>query len=151
MQTAGKTKFAARMAGHVGQQIDAACPITRPGGTARQMGGALGGMAGAGIASTGRKASGDVQIGQFAWLGLGTFHFVITKSSMMGKPTGEPLARLSYAEVARAKLTEGKLTVLVELDLFDGGRLAFEAKRLGQNKPNVDVLALLQSRVEKSI
>ena len=151
MQTAGKTKFAARMASHVGQQIDAACPITRPGGTARQMGGALGGMAGAGIASAGRTASGDLQIGQFAWLGLGTFHFVITKSSMMGKPTGAPLARLSYAEVARAKLTEGKLTVLVELDLFDGRRLAFEAKRLGQNKPNVDVLALLQSRVEKSI
>ncbi len=151
MQTAGKTKFAARMASHVSEQIDAACPITRPGGTARQMGGALGGVAGAAIASSGRSAGGDVKIGQFAWLGLGTFHFVITKSSMMGKPAGEPLARVSYAEVARAKLIEGKLTLRVELELFDGRRLAFEAKRLGQNKPNVDVLTLLHSRVEKSI
>lgn len=151
MQTAGKTKFAARMADHIGEQIDAACPVTRPGGTARQMGGALGGVVGAGIASTGHARGGDIQIGQFAWLGLGTFHFVITKSSMTGKPTGEPLARLSYAEVARAKLTEGKLTLSIELELFDGRRLALEAKRLGQNKANVDVLALLQSRVEKSI
>jgi len=150
MQTAGKTKFAARMADHVGEQIDAACPITRPGGTARQMGGALGGVAGAAISSTGRSG-GDVPIGQFAWLGLGTFHFVITKSSMTGKPTGEPLARVSYADVARAKLTEGKLTLRIDLDLFDGRRVAFEAKRLGQNKPNIDVLGLLHSRVEKSI
>ena len=151
MQTAGKTKFAARMGSHLGEQIDAACPITRPGGTARQMGGALGGVAGAAITSAGGSKSGDIQIGQFAWLGLGIFHLVITKSSMMGKPTGEPLARVSYADVARAKLTEGKLTVRVDLDLFDGRRLAFESKRLGQNKPNVDVLALLRSRVDKSI
>ena len=151
MQTAGKTKFAARMADHVGEQIDAACPITRPGGTARQMGGALGGAVGGAIASSGRNGSSDVHIGQFAWLGLGTFHFVITKSSMMGKPTGEPLARVSYADVARAKLTEGKLTLQIDLELFDGRHLAFEAKRLGQNKPNVDVLTLLQARVDKSI
>jgi hypothetical protein len=151
MQTAGKTKFATRMADHVGEQIDAACPITRPGGTARQLGGGLGGAAGAAIASAGRGGNGDVQIGQFAWLGLGPFHLVITKASMMGKPAGEPLARVSYAEVARAKLTEGKLTLRVDLDLFDGRRLAFEVKRLGQNKPNVDVLELLQSRVGKSI
>src|SRR4051794_27678905 len=150
MQTAGKTKFAARMADHVGEQIDAACPITRPGGTARQMGGALGGVAGAAISSTGRSG-GDGPVGPVAWLGLGTFHFVITKSSMTGKPTGEPLARVSYADVARAKLTEGKLTLRIDLDLFDGRRVAFEAKRLGQNKPNIDVLGLLHSRVEKSI
>jgi len=151
MQTAGKNKFAARMASHLGEQIDAACPITRTGGTARQLGGALGGVAGSAIASTGRSGGGDVPIGQFAWLGLGIFHFAMTKSSMMGKPTGEPLARVAYADVAHVKLTEGKLTVRVDLDLFDGRRLAFEAKRLGQNKPNVDVLALLSSRVDKSI
>src|SRR5436309_1208832 len=87
MQTAGKSKFAARMASHLGEQIDAACPITRTGGTARQLGGALGGVAGSAIASTGRSGGGDVQIGQFAWLGLGIFHFAMTKSSMMGKPT----------------------------------------------------------------
>ena len=116
MQTAGNTKFAARMAGHVGEQIDAACPI-----------------------------------GQFAWLGLGTFHFVVAKSSLMGKPTGALLARVSYAEVARAKLTEAELTLRVDLDLFDGRRLTFETKRLGQHRPNVDVLVLLQTRVDKAI
>src|SRR3954454_21078700 len=151
MQTVGKNKFAARMASHLGEQIDAACPITHTGGTARQLGGALGGVAGSAIASTGRSGGGGVQIGQFAWLGLGIFHIVITKSSMLGKPTNEPLARIAYADVAHGKLTEGKLTVRVDLDLFDGSRIAFEAKRLGQNKPNVDVLALLVSRVNKSI
>ncbi|HEX7276754.1 MAG TPA: hypothetical protein VF244_05210, partial [Acidimicrobiales bacterium] len=77
---------------------------------------------------------------------LGPDHLAITKSSFMGKPTGEPLARVAYAEVADATVTEGKLTARVDLNLRDGRHVAFEAKRLGQNKPNADVIELLRQR-----
>ena len=46
---AGKSKYAERMAGHVGEPIDAACPITHSGGTAGRIGGAVGGAVGARI------------------------------------------------------------------------------------------------------
>lgn len=39
---------------------------------------------------------------------------------MMGKPTGDPLARLAFAEVTVAAVTESKLTLRVDLDLNDG-------------------------------
>jgi hypothetical protein len=142
----GKAKFAERMASHLSEPIDAACPITSPGGTVRQIGGTVAGLAGAAIASAPSKNDSDVPIGQFAWLGVGPDHFAITKASMMGKPTGDPLARVAYSEVARVDLTEGKITMRVDVDLHDGRHVAFEAKRQGQNKPSVEVLHLLQSR-----
>ena len=146
MQPTGNAKFAKRMADHLNEQIVAACPITRPGGTARQIGGAVGGIAAVAIASKASNKDNDVEIGNFAWLGLGPDHFAITKASMMGKPTGDPLARVAYADVANAELTEGKITLRVDLDLRDGRHVAFEAKRHGQGKPSVDVLELLRAR-----
>ena len=64
----------------------------------------------------------------------------------MGKPTGDPLARIAYAEVTDASVTEGKLTARVDLNLQDGRHVAFEAKRLGQNRPSADVVELLRQR-----
>jgi hypothetical protein len=142
----GKAKFAERMAKHLDEPIEAACPITRPGGTATQIAGSVGGAVGAVIAGTSKTAESDVQIGQFGWLGLGPDHLAITKSSAMGEPTGEPLARIAYADVTGASVTEGKLTARVDLDLRDGRHVAFEAKRLGQNKPSADVIELLRQR-----
>jgi hypothetical protein len=144
---AGKDKYAERMAKHLDEPIDAACPITRPGGTAAQIGGSVGGVAGAVIAGRGSDAKdSDVAIGQFAWLGLGPSHFALTKASMMGKPTGDPIARIAYSDVTGLALTEGKLTLRVDLDVQDGRHVAFEAKRHGQNKSSVDVLELLRGR-----
>ncbi len=145
----GKAKFAKQMAKHLDEPVEAACPITRPGGTAGQIGGSVGGVVGATIASTAKNRESDVQVGQFGWLGLGSGWFAITNASLMGKPTGEPLARVDYADVAQAALTEGKLTLRVDLDLRDGRHVAFEAKRLGQNKANVEVLELLRERCDK--
>jgi hypothetical protein len=144
---AGKDKYAERMAAHLNEPIDAACPITRPGGTRGQIVGGVGGLAGAAIAAPpgGSRAS-DVEVPQFAWLGLGPERLAITKASMMGKPTGEPLALLAYSEVAQAELTEGKITLRVDIDLHDGRHIAFEAKRQGQGKPSVEVLELLRAR-----
>jgi hypothetical protein len=147
---AGKAKFAERMAKYLNEPIDAACPITRPGGTTAQIGGTVGGAAGAVIAGASKHRESDVQVGQFGWLGLGADHFSIAKASFTGKPTGDPLARVSYADVAEATLTEGKLTLRVDLALQDGRHIAFEAKRHGQNKPSVDVLELLRDRCART-
>ncbi len=143
---AGKAKYAERMAAHLHEPIDAACPITRTGGTVAQIGGTVGGAVGAAVASAGKSKDSDVQIGQFAWLGVGADHFAITKASLMGKPTGEPLARVGYGDVAEATVTEGKLTLRVDVALRDGRHIAFESKRHGQNAPNVDVIELLRAR-----
>ena len=143
---AGKSKFAERMTSHLNEPIDAACPITRPGGTAAQIGGSVGGVVGAAIGSGSRPKDSDVPIGQFAWLGLGADHFALTNANFMGKPTGDPLARVAYADVTGASMTDGKLTVRVDLDLNDGRHIAFESKRHGQNKANADVIELLRTR-----
>lgn len=143
---AGKAKFASQMAKHLNEPVEAACPITRPGGTTAQIGGSVGGVAGAAIAGAGKHRDSDVEIGQFGWLGLGPDHFAITKSSFMGKPTGEPLARVAYSDVTETTLTEGKITLRVDMALQDGRHISFEAKRHGQNKPSVEVLELLRDR-----
>ena len=131
------------MAAHLNQPIEAACPITRAGGTAAEL---TGGAVGAVIA--GRRASrdSDVAIGQYAWLGIGPTHFAITNAAFSGKPKGEPVAWVAYTDVAEANLTEGKLTLRADLDLADGRHIAFEAKRHGRGRPSVDVLELLRER-----
>jgi hypothetical protein len=146
----GKAKFADQMAKHLKEPIEAACPITRPGGTTTQIAGSVGGAAGAVIAAAAKNRGSDVEIGQFAWLGLGPDHLAITKSSFMGKPTGDPLSRVAYSEVTEAAVTEAKLTLRVDLDLDDGRHIAFEVKRHGQNKPNVEVIDLLRERCARS-
>jgi len=143
---AGKAKYAERMASHLGEPIEEACPITRPGGTTAQIGGTVGGAVGAGISSGAKNRPSDVEIGQFGWLGLGPQHFALTNSSFTGKPTGDPLARVAYAEVTDVTVTDGKITLRVDLDLHDGRHIAFEAKRHGQNKPNAAVVESLHNR-----
>jgi hypothetical protein len=145
---AGKSKYADRMAKHLGAPVDAACPISRPGGTAAQIGGAVGGAVGAVAAARGKQRDSDIQLGQFGWLGVGAEEFAITKSSFTGKPTDEPLARVAYTDVTDLDVSEGKLTLRVDLDLADGRHIAFESKRHGQNKPNVEVIELLRSRCQ---
>lgn len=114
---AGKDKYAKRMADHLGEAVDAACPITRTGGTMTQIGGTVGGVVGAGFGATARSAPSDVEIGQFGWLGVGPTRFTLTKASAMGKPTGEPLAQVDYTDVTAVSLTEGKITLRADLDL----------------------------------
>ncbi len=140
----GKSKFADRMAKHVGEPIDSACPITNSANA--QIGAAVGGVVGAVMAGKGSGAESDITIGQFGWLGLGPEHFALTNASFTGKPTGDPLLRAAYADVAAIEVTENKLSLRAELGMKDGRTVVFEAKRQGQNKANADVVADLQSR-----
>jgi hypothetical protein len=146
----GNSKYADRMGKLLNEQIEAACPITRAGGTAGQIGTNVGGAVGAAISTGSGKQTSDVAIPQYAWLGVGPQRFTITKASMMGKPTGDPLAQAAYSDVTQALVTEGKLTLRVDLDLRDGSHLVFETKRLGANKPSVEVIELLRSRCPSS-
>jgi hypothetical protein len=144
----GKDKFAKRMADHLGEPIEAACPIKRTGGMAAQIGGTVGGVVGAGISGTGTSVDSDVEIGQFGWLGLGAERFTLTNSSAMGKPTGDPLAQVAYADVTQATLTPQKVTMRADLDLRDGRHIAFEIQSKGTGKPSVGVLELLRDRCQ---
>lgn len=143
---AGKAKYAERMASQVGEPIDAACPITHSGGTAGRIGGAVGGAVGAGMAGAGGGGASDIDIPQFAWLGLGAERFTLTKASAMGKPTGDPLAQIAYKDVTGVVLTPGKASLKADLDLTDGRHLAFEIQSRGTGKPSIGVLELLQER-----
>ena len=69
----------------------------------------------------------------------------MTKASAMGKPTGDPLAQIAYAEVTGV-LTPGKASLQADLDLADGRHLAFEIQSRGTGKPSIGVLELLQER-----
>ena len=143
---AGNSKYADRMGKHLNEPIEAACPITRAGGTVGQIGVGVGGAVGAAISTGSGKTASDVVIPQYAWLGVAPERFSITKASMMGKPTGDPLAQVAYGDVTQALVTEGKLTLRIDLDLTDGRHITFETKRQGANKPSVEVIELLRSR-----
>jgi hypothetical protein len=140
----GKSKFADRMASHLGEPIDSACPITNSANT--QIGASVGGVVGAMMGGKGAGAQSDIQIGQFAWLGLGPEHFAITNASFTGKPSGDALIRAAYADVAAVEVTENKLSLRAEVGLNDGRTVVFEAKRQGQNKANADVVADFKDR-----
>src|SRR5688572_15839057 len=140
----GKSKFADRMSKHLGEAIDSACPITNSANA--QIGVSVGGVVGAAMGSKSRAADSDIRIGQFGWLGLGPEHFAITNASFSGKPTGDPLIRAAYADVAAMEVTENKLSLRTELGLTDGRTVIFEAKRQGANKANADVVADFKGR-----
>jgi len=145
---AGKAKHAKNMEKHLGEPVDSACPISHPGGTTAKIAGNVGGAVGAAISSVGGASvrDSDVPIGRFGWLGLSGDHFTLTNASAMGKPTGDPLARVGYAEVAACGLTQGKLTTRVDLDLTDGRHVAFEIQKSGTGKPSIEVVDQLAAR-----
>jgi hypothetical protein len=140
---AGKSKYADRMANHLGEPIDSACPITRSANA--QIGLSVGGAVGAAMGGGGKVES-DIPIGQFGWLGLGPERFAITNASFSGKPTGDPLLLAAYADVAAIDVTLNKLSVRTELGMKDGRTVVFEAKRQGANRANADVVAELKDR-----
>jgi len=146
---AGKTKHAERLAKSIGVQIDAACAISRAGASASMMSagvGAVGAVVGTAMSNRGNKTS-DIQFGSVSWLALGEEWFWFVKGDMLwGKPKGEPFAELSYYEVDWIELSEGKVTLRVDMGLSDGRTVVFETKRLGPNKSNVQVVELFQQR-----
>jgi hypothetical protein len=145
---AGRSKFADRMAKHLGEPIDSACPITNSAGgqMGASVGGVVGGVVSGVVGGKGGAAASDIQIGQFAWLGLGPERFAITNSSFSGKPTGDPLLVAAYGDVAAMDVTLNKLSLRAELGLTDGRTVVFEAKRQGTNKANAEVVAELKDR-----
>jgi hypothetical protein len=71
---------------------------------------------------------------------------LVNGDAFLGRPKGEPIAQIRYAEVAGVELKQGKITLRADVTLDDGRTVAFEAKRMGANKGNPDVFALLAER-----
>jgi hypothetical protein len=146
--TAGSSKKADRLAKHLNEQIDAACSISPPGSTNAQIGANVGGLIGAGIGAARKPAAQPtVQLGRFAWLGLGPDELVVTGAdAMLGKPKGDPIVRSGYAD-ARAEITKLKFTLRADVTVADGRTFAFEVKRVGPaNKASVEVVEMLAAR-----
>jgi hypothetical protein len=150
---AGKAKYADRLSKHLGTQVDGACGIAKPGSTMNGaltvgVGGAVGAAASVAVASRkGSAPDGDIAVKRNSILAVEPDCFdLVGIDNLLGRPKGEPFARVPYADVAALTLTEGKITTRVDVALTDGRAFAFESKRLGQNKPNREVLELLRQR-----
>ena len=144
---AGKAKYAERLAKHLNAQVDAACMINRA-GSAKTM--AIGGVIGAAATAAVRRGAtdtGEINVPGNAWLGLGPNGFVLVRSdNLRGFPKGDAFAEIGYAEVASVELEKKMQTTRADIGLADGRTFAFETRRTGLNKPNVEVLELLAQR-----
>jgi hypothetical protein len=143
---AGKAKHAEQLANHLNAPIDAACLINKTGSTATM---AIAGVAGAAAkAAMDRRGRGEeLRFDKNGWLALGVDWFALVYGdSFLGRPKGEPIATIRYADVAGVELKQGKLTMRADVALLEGRSVAFETKRMGANKGNPDVFALLATR-----
>ena len=143
---AGKEKHAQQLAKHLNAPIDAACLINKTGSTATM---AIAGVAGAAAKSAMNRRGGgeELRFDKNGWLALGADWFALVYGdAFIGRPKGDPIAQIRYADVAGVELKQGKITVRADVALRDGRSVAFETKRMGANKGNPDVFELLASR-----
>jgi hypothetical protein len=151
---AGKLKSAQRLAKHLGEQVDAACAVSRPGSIEARakharsptVGGFIGATA-VGVAADRAGEEGEINAGVISWLALGPYDFSLTKGgSQLGRPKGDPIARFEYGQVDTVDLTPGELTTRADILLKDGRAVSFETSNRGGNAVNVEVLELLRER-----
>jgi hypothetical protein len=143
---AGKAKYAEKLSDHLSAPVDAACAISRPGTTATASIGGLVGAAAA-VAVSNRGKGEEIRISGGSWVAVQPDRFSLVKGdNVWGRPKGDPIAQIPYEDVATLELKKGKLTMRADVALTDGRTFAFEAKRMGANKANVEVLELLASR-----
>jgi hypothetical protein len=151
---AGKLKNAQRLGKHLGEPVDAACAVSRPGTTEARLKQArkpsVGGFAAAtavGFAADRAGAEGEINAGVISWLALSADGFSLTKGgSQLGRPKGDPIARFHYTQVDRVELTPGERTTRADILLKQGGTMSFETNSHRANAVNVEVLELLRKR-----
>jgi len=143
---AGKPKHARQLANHLNAPVDAACVINKPGATATM---AIAGVAGAAAkAAKDRRGRGEeLRVDKNGWLALCPDWFsLVYGDAFLGRPKGDTIAQIRYADVTSVELKQGKLTMRATVALADGRLVAFETKRMGANKSNPDVFELLATR-----
>jgi hypothetical protein len=142
---AGKSKHAELLAKHLNAPVDAACMINKTGAAATM---AIGGLVGTAARSAmGRKDGEELRVDTNGWIALGPDAFTLVKGDkFMGRPKGDPVAQVAYADVAGVELKQGKITVRADVTLADGRAVAFETNRKGANKANPEVFELLAQR-----
>jgi len=144
---AGKEKYARKLGNHLGEQIDAACIVSKPGTTvAATATASIGGAIGAAVATAATSGKGDVNLPPTMALALGGDSFKLVKLGAMTGGPKETVGSFRYAEATGVTLDEKKITTRVTVGFNDGSELHLEAKRVGANKPNIEVLELLRAR-----
>jgi hypothetical protein len=146
---AGREKYARKLAKHLDEPIDAACIVSKPGTTVAAAATAgIGGAVGAAIATaaTPTPRRGDLNLPPTMALALGPSSFKLVKLGAMTGGPKETVGSFPYAETSAVTLDEKKITTRVTLAFGDGSDLHLEAKRVGANKPNIEVLELLRER-----
>ena len=151
---AGKIKNAKRLSKHLGEPVDAACAVSRPGTIEARRKRASSpnptafiAATAVGVAADRAGAEGEINAGVISWLALGPEGFSLTKGgSQLGRPKGEPIARFDYTQVDRVELTPGERTTRADISLKEGAIVSFETSSQGGNVVNVEVLELLRDR-----
>jgi hypothetical protein len=143
---AGKNKHAELLAKHLNAPVDAACMINKTGAAATM---AIGGLVGTAAKSAidRRKDGEELRVDTNGWIALEPDAFTLVKGDkFLGRPKGDPVARIAYADVAGVELKQGKITMRADVTLADGRVVAFETNRKGANKGNPEVFELLAGR-----
>jgi hypothetical protein len=143
---AGKPKHAALLSKHLAEPVDAACRVNKT-GAAKTM--AIGGLVGTAARSAidKRKAPDELRVNSNGWLAVGPRSFTLVYGDkFLGRPKGDPIARIPFSDVAAIELKQGRVTTRADVALVDGRAFAFETDRRGANKTNPEVLELLAGR-----
>ncbi|MDO8186538.1 hypothetical protein Q5424_28395 [Conexibacter sp. JD483] len=142
---AGHAKNARIVSAHLHTQVDAATTITRAGQAKVMV--CTGGIGLLAIALFGRKpAANEIAVRGRTWLALLPESFVLIGSDpLRGRPRKEPIASISYREVAAVEATRKLITRRVTVTLHDGRAFSFEAPRLN-NKDGAEAFELLRRR-----
>ena len=143
---AGRRKHAQLLTAHLHEPIESACMVTRPGATARvTIGGLAGEAVGAGIAR--REGAASIKFDGNSWLAMGEDAFTLVRRDVRSnRPTGEPIVRIAYADVADAVLSQNLFTTHADVSTCDGRTLGFETPRRGFHRSNRGVLDAFATR-----
>jgi hypothetical protein len=147
---AGRPKHAQLLTDHLDERIDSALHDHAARATARvTIGGVVGDAAGARI---GRREQQDNAIAfqSNGWLALGEDAFTLVRRDRSNRPTGDPIARVAYSDVAKVVLSLGMFTTHAVVALRDGRTVEFETPRRGFHRQNRAVLDALVTRCPSS-
>jgi hypothetical protein len=147
----GKPSNAQKLAIHLDCPVDAACMINKPGATATM---AVGGVVGAAARATVARRAGaeEIKVVRSGWLAVCSQWFsLVNGDKILGNPKGKPFAEIPFEQVAAVALKLGMVTMRADIVLWDGRTVAFETKRKGANRGNIEVLELLAERCNERV
>jgi hypothetical protein len=147
---AGHAKNARIVSEHLQTPVDAATTITRAGQAKVMV--CTGGIGLLALALFGRRAGpNEIAVRGRTWLALLPDSFVLLGSDLLrGRPRREPIAAISYREVAAVELQHKLITRRVTVTLHDGRACRFELPKLN-NQQGAETIELLRGRCATAV